>query len=91
VSDEDRIRQLELHYLANPDPQLRFALLTDDVDAETMPDDTTLIESAAAAGVVVDQSCRTCRGTECGSAQNTRQECVDRARSCRLFRTSPCR
>jgi cyclic beta-1,2-glucan synthetase len=26
------IRQIELHYLSNPDPQLQFALLTDDVD-----------------------------------------------------------
>jgi cyclic beta-1,2-glucan synthetase len=34
-SDEDvaaMIRQIELHYLSNPDPQLQFALLTDDVD-----------------------------------------------------------
>ena len=30
------IRQVELHYLSNPDPQLQFALLTDDIDAKTL-------------------------------------------------------
>jgi len=30
------IRQVELHYLSNPDPRLQFALLTDDVDAKTL-------------------------------------------------------
>jgi cyclic beta-1,2-glucan synthetase len=29
------LERLEIHYLANPDPQLRFALLTDFADAET--------------------------------------------------------
>ncbi len=29
------VRQLEVHYLANPDPKLAFALLTDDADAES--------------------------------------------------------
>ena len=42
------IRQIELHYLSNPDPQLGFALLTDDVDAESMPRTSTLLETAAA-------------------------------------------
>jgi cyclic beta-1,2-glucan synthetase len=44
--------RLELHYLANPDPQLRFALLTDwgDAPAESTPtDDATL--SAAREGI----------------------------------------
>jgi len=40
------IRKIELHYLANPDPELRFALLTDDVDAETMPQSLALLERA---------------------------------------------
>ena len=31
------LRQIELHYLSNPDPELQFALLTDLVDAETLP------------------------------------------------------
>ena len=31
------IREIELHYLRNPDPKLQFALLTDDLDAEAMP------------------------------------------------------
>jgi len=36
------LRQIELHYLSNPDPQLQFALLTDDVDAKALrPTSTT--------------------------------------------------
>ena len=42
------LRQIELHYLANPDPALGFALLTDDVDGETMPSSTALLERAEA-------------------------------------------
>ena len=41
--------QIELHYLSNPDPQLQFALLTDDTDAKVLPkpsDDQALLESA---------------------------------------------
>ena len=30
------LRQIELHYLSNPDPQLQFALLTDDADSKTL-------------------------------------------------------
>ena len=41
------LRQIELHYLSNPDPRLEFALLTDDVDSKAMPEDATLLESAA--------------------------------------------
>ena len=41
------LRQIELHYLSNPDPRLEFALLTDDVDSTTMPEDSLLLESAA--------------------------------------------
>lgn len=41
------IRQLELHYLSNPDPQLQFALLTDDVDSKEVPTDAVLVERAA--------------------------------------------
>jgi len=49
-SDEDvaaMIRQIELHYLSNPDPQLQFALLTDDVDAaapQTICEERSLLE-----------------------------------------------
>lgn len=32
------IRQIELHFLSNPDPQLQFALLTDDIDTATSHD-----------------------------------------------------
>ena len=40
--------RLELHYLANPDPQLRFALLTDWADAPTefTPADEALVKAA---------------------------------------------
>ena len=41
------IRQLELHFLANPDPQLRFALLTDDVDSKEVPKGALLFDQAA--------------------------------------------
>lgn len=41
------IRQIELHFLANPDPLLGFALLTDDVDAKSMPHSDALVENAA--------------------------------------------
>lgn len=44
------LRQIELHYLSNPDPQLQFALLTDDLDAKalsTSSDDRSLLESVS--------------------------------------------
>lgn len=44
------LRQIELHFLSNPDPQLQFALLTDDIDAKLPPelsDDRVLLERAA--------------------------------------------
>ncbi|NIV35747.1 MAG: hypothetical protein GWN58_41730, partial [Anaerolineae bacterium] len=42
------LQQLELHYLGNADPHLRFALLTDFADApeEHMPEDDRLVEQA---------------------------------------------
>ncbi len=44
------IETLEIHYLANRDPQLRFALLTDfrDAPAEVMPEDQALGQQARA-------------------------------------------
>ena len=41
------LEKIEVHYLANPDPQLRFALLTDFTDApkQTMPLDEALLQS----------------------------------------------
>jgi cyclic beta-1,2-glucan synthetase len=41
------LRKLELHYLSNPDPQLQFALLTDDVDSKEVPTDAALLDRAA--------------------------------------------
>ncbi|HEY5375560.1 MAG TPA: glucoamylase family protein [Polyangiaceae bacterium] len=38
--------QLELHYLANPDPSLVFVLLTDHVDSTYVPDDEALLTHA---------------------------------------------
>ena len=45
------IQRLEVHYLANPDAQLRFALLSDwsDASSESMPDDEVLLATARAA------------------------------------------
>jgi cyclic beta-1,2-glucan synthetase len=42
------LERLELHYLANPDPQLRFALLTDfgDSPTQTQPGDAELVRLA---------------------------------------------
>jgi cyclic beta-1,2-glucan synthetase len=44
------LHQLELHHLSNPDRNLRFALLTDFVDAtqEMLPEDDGLVRRAAA-------------------------------------------
>jgi cyclic beta-1,2-glucan synthetase len=48
AEDVDAIlRQLELHYLSNPDPSLRFALLTDHLDSVEPRTDETLVEHAA--------------------------------------------
>ncbi|MCX7099708.1 MAG: phosphorylase [Methylococcales bacterium] len=46
-----QVDQMEIRYLANPDGHLRFALLSDWVDAgqETMPDDALLLNTAQAA------------------------------------------
>ncbi len=41
------LRQIELHYLANLDRRIEFALLTDDVDALAVREDTTLLDRAA--------------------------------------------
>jgi cyclic beta-1,2-glucan synthetase len=45
------VERLELHHLANPDTNLRFALLTDWADAPTeqMPEDEALVQAAAEA------------------------------------------
>ncbi len=42
------IERMETHYLSNPDPNLRFALLTDfsDAPAEFMPDDEAFLRDA---------------------------------------------
>ncbi|MBN1666921.1 MAG: hypothetical protein JW862_07520, partial [Anaerolineales bacterium] len=44
-------RQLELHYLRNPEPGLLFALLTDfhDADSESLPEDEDLVQYGIAA------------------------------------------
>ena len=49
---EPLIERLETHWLSNPDPLIRMALLSDlaDADAERMPEDA-LIEAALVAGV----------------------------------------
>ena len=49
---EEHVNRLEIHFLANPDGAVHFALLSDWIDAptETMPDDDRLL-AAAAAGI----------------------------------------
>jgi cyclic beta-1,2-glucan synthetase len=44
---EAMLRQIELHHLSNPDPRIHLALLTDEVDSTTMPEDTRLVDMAA--------------------------------------------
>ncbi len=46
----EAIEHLEVQFLANRDPHLHFALLTDFLDApsETMPDDAAILDAAAA-------------------------------------------
>ena len=48
---EEQVAGLEIHYLANPDGDLRFALLSDWLDAptETTPGDDALLATATAA------------------------------------------
>lgn len=41
------LRQIELHYLSNPDLRLELALLTDHVDSKVMPSDSSLVDRAA--------------------------------------------
>jgi cyclic beta-1,2-glucan synthetase len=54
LTDEAEVREvvqrLEVHYLANPDPELRYALLSDWTDApvESLPEDEGLVEVARA-------------------------------------------
>ncbi len=49
---EEQLERLEVHYLANPDGDVRFALLSDWVDApqETLPEDEAIL-TAARAGI----------------------------------------
>ncbi|WP_370870067.1 GH36-type glycosyl hydrolase domain-containing protein [Methylobacter sp.] len=48
---KNQVEQMEIRYLANPDGQVRFALLSDwaDADQETMPNDDRLLTIAVAA------------------------------------------
>ena len=45
---DDLLETLEIHHLANRDPHLHFALLTDlrDAPEETLPEDEALLERA---------------------------------------------
>jgi cyclic beta-1,2-glucan glucanotransferase len=46
---EEQIGRLEVHYLASPEAELRFAILSDwpDAPAQSMPDDAELLAAAA--------------------------------------------
>ncbi len=59
------LETVELHYLANRDPQLRFALLSDlrDAPAEHEPGDDALVERAAAGIAVLNARYAPARGS----------------------------
>ncbi len=42
------LHRIELHFLANPDPHLGFALLCDEVDSDAMPESSELLDRAIA-------------------------------------------
>ncbi|RPJ52022.1 MAG: cellobiose phosphorylase, partial [Chloroflexi bacterium] len=50
-------RQMEMHYLRNPEPGLVFILLTDfaDADTETLPEDEGLVQRASAVIAALNQ------------------------------------
>lgn len=54
---ESLVRQIEIHYLSNPQPGLKFAVLTDfsDADSQTRPEDESLINEAFKAMADLDQ------------------------------------
>src|SRR5262249_57233121 len=47
---DELLARIEVHYLANADPEVWFAILSDwpDAPSETMPDDDALLDAAAA-------------------------------------------
>jgi cyclic beta-1,2-glucan synthetase len=55
-SIENLVRQLEIHYLSNSQPGLKFAILTDfaDADSETRPEDESLLRQALQAIAMLD-------------------------------------
>ena len=55
-SIENLARQLEIHYLSNPQPGLKFALLTDfaDSDSQSQPEDEDLLKQALQTIAVLD-------------------------------------
>ena len=54
---EEQVRNLEIHYLSNPDGDVRFALLTDwrDAPTEQLDDDDDLLSTAVAAVDVLNE------------------------------------
>lgn len=54
---ENLVRQIEVHYLSNPQPGLKFALLTDfsDADEPTRPEDEKLVGQATMAVADLDR------------------------------------
>ncbi len=54
---ENLVRQIEIHYLSNPQPGLKFALLTDfsDADSQTRPEDESLVNEAFTAVADLDK------------------------------------
>ena len=63
---ENLVRQIEVHYLSNPQPGLKYAVLTDfsDADSQTRPEDECLVDQAFKAMAELDQKYRQDRGQD---------------------------
>ena len=61
---EEHLHRLEIHYLASPDDQLHFALLSDwsDADAERKPTDEALLDIAVLGVARLNRRYGRCRG-----------------------------
>ena len=82
---DEVVQRLEVHYLANADPELRFALLSDwpDAPAESVPEDEDARSSSRAprsdsstTGTARRPAAATASGSSTGAASGTRAEGV---------------
>ena len=77
------LERLEIHYLANPDPQLRFALLTDfaDAPAEHVPEDEGYVQRGPGRRQGPERAVRRRTGPT-GSSSSTAGGSGTRSRAC---------